>query len=240
MFDDTLHSPWGERSRRSLTTLTSFSLEAVIVAVLLIAPLFRPVGIPSLRQLSVPISLTQTPPEPAEVRTEPVANPGRRIAAEIVLHQPAAVPSHIAIGNDVTPPPIVSSGAYIPGTSRMAGSGVFNSLGISTAPMIPKPPANADRTIRLSHISEGDLVRKVLPTYPALARSARIQGTVILQAVIGKSGAIENLRLLSGHPMLAPAAIEAVRQWLYRPYVLNGEPVAVETQITVNFSLAGN
>jgi len=89
-------------------------------------------------------------------------------------------------------------------------------------------------------MSEGDLIRKVQPSYPPLARNARIQGTVVLQAVISKQGTIENLRLLSGHPMLAPAAIDAVRQWRYRPYILNSEPVEVETQITVNFSLAGN
>ena len=83
-------------------------------------------------------------------------------------------------------------------------------------------------------------MRKVLPTYPPLARSARIQGVVVLQAMISKLGTIENLRLLSGHPMLAPAAIDAVQQWRYRPYILNGEPVEVETQITVNFSLGGN
>jgi protein TonB len=87
---------------------------------------------------------------------------------------------------------------------------------------------------------EGDLLRKIVPTYPPLAKSARIQGTVVLQAMISKAGTIENLRLVSGHPLLAPAAIEAVRQWRYRPYILNNDPVAVETQITVNFSLAGN
>jgi len=89
-------------------------------------------------------------------------------------------------------------------------------------------------------MSEGNLVRKVLPTYPPLARSARIQGQVLLEATISKQGVIENLRLIAGHPMLVPAAIEAVRQWRYRPYVLNNEPVEVETQVTVNFSLAGN
>jgi protein TonB len=89
-------------------------------------------------------------------------------------------------------------------------------------------------------MSEGDLVHKVLPTYPPLARTARIQGQVVLQAVISKQGVIENLRLLNGHPMLVPAAIDAVRQWRYRPYLLNNEPVEVETQIIVNFSLAGN
>jgi protein TonB len=89
-------------------------------------------------------------------------------------------------------------------------------------------------------MDEGNLIRKVQPTYPALARSARIQGAVMLQAVISRQGTIENLIVLTGHPMLVPAAIDAVRQWHYRPYILNNEPVEVETQITVNFSLAGN
>jgi periplasmic protein TonB len=83
------------------------------------------------------------------------------------------------------------------------------------------------------------VLRRIQPNYPPLARQARIQGSVLLQAEISKNGDIQNLRLISGHPMLAPAAIEAVKQWKYKPYYLNGEPVEVETQITVNFSLAG-
>jgi len=108
-------------------------------------------------------------------------------------------------------------------------------------PVLPiaAPPARI-APVRVSHISEGNLIRKVQPAYPPLARSARIQGVVVLQAVISKQGSIENLQVLTGHPLLVPAAIEAVRQWHYRPYVLNNEPVEVETQITVNFSLAGN
>jgi protein TonB len=89
-------------------------------------------------------------------------------------------------------------------------------------------------------MSEGNLIRKVQPAYPSLARAARIQGSVVLQAVISKEGAIENLKVLTGHPMLVQSAIDAVRQWRYRPYILNGDPVEVETQITVNFSLAGS
>jgi protein TonB len=85
---------------------------------------------------------------------------------------------------------------------------------------------------------KGNLIRRVDPVYPPLARSARIQGPVVLAAVISKAGAIENLHAVSGHPMLVPAAIDAVRQWMYRPYILNSEPIEVETQITVNFSLA--
>src|ERR1017187_7732749 len=81
------------------------------------------------------------------------------------------------------------------------------------------------------------IVKKVRPVCPPLARQARIQGTVILKVVINKSGDVENMQLFSGHPMLAPAAIEAVKQWRYKPYLLNGEPVEVETNVTVNFTL---
>jgi protein TonB len=87
---------------------------------------------------------------------------------------------------------------------------------------------------------QGSLIRRVEPQYPPLARTARIQGPVILEAVISKEGTMQNLRLVSGHPMLVPAAINAVSQWRYRPYILNGEAIEVETQITVNFLLAGN
>jgi periplasmic protein TonB len=242
MFDDALHSSWDERSRRGLTTLTSFGVEALVVAVLLIVPLLRPIGVPLLRHLSTPISLSAPAPAPLEVRTRSGAAPVmNRTASEIVLRQPAQIPRQIVTGNDPAPPPLAPSGGYIPGIPGAGGQhGVLSSFGTAPAPIIPRGPASTEHTVRLSHMSEGDLVHKVLPRYPALARSARIQGPVILQAMIGKSGAIENLRLLSGHPILAPAAIEAVRQWRYRPYILNGEPVEVETQITVNFSLAGN
>ncbi len=241
MFENTLISSSTGRSRRSLTALTSFGVQALAVAILLIVPLLRPTGIPSLRELPTPISLSQDQPEPVAVRSTPAANAGvHSAAAEIVLRQPSQVPSQIVATNDTAPPPISASGAYIPGTAGTTGPGIFDSLGTGPAPVIPKPPVSAERTVRLSHISEGDLVRKVLPAYPPLARSARIQGTVVLQAMIGKQGTIEDLRLVSGHPMLATAAIEAVRQWRYRPYILNGQPVEVETQITVNFSLAGN
>lgn len=86
----------------------------------------------------------------------------------------------------------------------------------------------------------GRLIREVKPVYPPIARQARIQGMVVLEAQISKDGKIESLQLVSGHPILAAAAIDAVRQWRYSPYLLNGEPVAVDTQIRLNFTLAGN
>jgi periplasmic protein TonB len=87
---------------------------------------------------------------------------------------------------------------------------------------------------------EGMLIRRVQPVYPPLARTAHVQGPVVVYALISKAGTMENVHAISGHPMLVPAAIDAVSQWRYRPYILNSEPIEVETQITVNFLLAGN
>jgi TonB family protein len=86
-------------------------------------------------------------------------------------------------------------------------------------------------------VEQGLILTKVDPIYPPLARRARIQGTVILKVLINESGDVENLQLFSGHPMLAPAVVDAVKQWKYKPYLLNGEPIEVETRVMVNFSL---
>ena len=86
---------------------------------------------------------------------------------------------------------------------------------------------------------EGNLIYKPQPGYPPMARAVRVPGPVVLRAIISKTGTIENLQVISGHPLLVKAAVDAVSQWRYRPYVLNGEPVEVETQVIVNFTLSG-
>ena len=116
--------------------------------------------------------------------------------------------------------------------------GVIGGLVTSTAPppSVAKPVGPKKVS---SGVMAGNLVKSVDPPYPAMAKVAHIQGDVVLQATISKQGTIENLRAISGHPILIQAAMEAVRQWRYRPYELNNEPVEVETQITVIFSLSG-
>ena len=95
--------------------------------------------------------------------------------------------------------------------------------------------------VRVSQgVSQGLLVQAVKPTYPTLARSARVQGTVVLQVVIAKDGTIKSINAISGHPMLVPAAIDAVKQWRYKPYYLNGKPVEMETTVNVNFTLSNS
>jgi TonB family protein len=102
-----------------------------------------------------------------------------------------------------------------------------------------REPASARRVRVPEDVSKKLLASTVVPVYPVLARQARIQGMVVLDADISRDGAIDALKLVSGHPLLVPAALEAVKQWRYRPYVVNGKPVPVNTQIIVNFTLKG-
>jgi TonB family protein len=115
---------------------------------------------------------------------------------------------------------------------------VAHLLLLSALTSLAASQAVSDRVRVADNVIAGHLMKRVSPVYPPLARQARIQGTVILKVQISNSGDVEKLQLISGHPMLAPAAIEAVKQWKYKPYLLNGEPVAVETNVTVNFALS--
>jgi len=119
-------------------------------------------------------------------------------------------------------------------------------IGAVAAPPPPPPPPKAvekpvtPQRIRVGgNVQQANLLRKVQPVYPPLAKQARISGTVRFTAVIGKDGSIQNLQLVSGHPLLVEAAKQAVSQWQYKPTLLNGEPVEVVTQIDVNFTLSG-
>jgi periplasmic protein TonB len=241
MFDDTLRSSGDELSRRGLSALTSFGLQALVVAALLVFPLLRPMGLPALRALSTPVSLGRPLGEAPVVGTHGRAGAILPANPPIMLLPSPRFTSGPQTAGDDGPPQVGPVGG---GTAGVYGAGdptgVPGSWGGGARPIMPAAPVPAAAPIHISHMSEGDLVHKILPAYPPLARSARIQGQVVLQAVISKQGTIENLRVLSGHPMLVPAAIDAVRQWRYRPYFLNSEAVEVETQITVNFSLGGN
>jgi protein TonB len=117
--------------------------------------------------------------------------------------------------------------------------GVIGGIISSTPVAVPKI-ATPTRIRVSSGVTQGLLVRKVEPTYPQMAKIARVQGAVLLAALIGKDGTIQNLHVVqTASPLLNQAALDAVKQWKYKPYILNGEPVEVDTNITVNFTLSG-
>jgi protein TonB len=159
------------------------------------------------------------------------------------LIAPKVIPKTVNKVEDTAPPPDAGIGV-VGGTGESGGvaGGVIGGVigGVGPAPPPPPPKAKAPTgPVRVGgQVAAANLIRKVQPVYPPLAKSARVQGTVEFTATISKDGNIENLSLVRGHPLLVNAAREAVLQWKYRPTMLNGQPVEVITDIIVNFTLS--
>jgi protein TonB len=248
MFEDSLLESGGKlKTRSGWSVFFSFILQAVLIGVLVLVPLIYTEALPKQQLMSM---LTAPPPPPPPPPPPAAAVPVAKVVrvSEIdngQLKAPTAIPKKIAmIKEEDTPPPATGgvvggvAGGVPGGSSGGVLGGVLGAIASATPTNVPK--VATPTRVRVSQgVSQGLLVHKVNPTYPPLAKSARIQGSVVLQAVIGKDGSIQNLHAISGHPMLTPAAIDAVKQWRYKPYFLNGEPVEVDTQITVNFTLSG-
>lgn len=152
--------------------------------------------------------------------------------------EPVSVETNVTVNFTLSDKPpdegVVGDG---PGGIPAGEPGRLPSSVISSNPTLPR--IATPQRVRVSQRGmSGLLIHKVQPEYPADAKDQHIQGVVSLRANIDKEGNVSNLELISGDPMLAPAAIEAVKQWKYRPYLLNGEPIAVDTAVTVNFTLA--
>jgi protein TonB len=243
MFEDSLLESGGRlRGKRGATTFISFVLQMVLIGILVLLPLIFTEALPRQQLMTFLVAPPPPPPPPPPPAAE--VHVVKKIQSELdngQLRTPTAIPKKIQMIKEDETPPSTGAGVVggvpggVPGGSM---GGVLGGMLSSTPVAIPK--AATPQRVRVSQgVSQGMLIRKVQPTYPPLARQARIQGTVVLQALIGKDGAIENLHVASGHPMLTGAALEAVKGWRYKPYYLNGEPVEVETTINVIFSLAG-
>jgi protein TonB len=242
MFEDSLLESGGRlKTKRGLYASLSMIVQVGLLGVLILIPLLFTEALPKTQLMTFLVAPPPPPPPPP-----PAAAPVhvvRQVQTDMIngqLRTPTKIPEKVQmIREDEAPPPSLASGGVIGGVGVAGGAigGVIGGI-INSAGVVPK--AIVPARVRVSQgVTQGLLIKKVQPIYPPLARQARIQGNVLLQAEISVEGTIENLHLISGHPMLAPAAIDAVKQWRYKPYILNGEPVPVETQITVIFSLSG-
>ena len=244
MFVDYLgDSPWANRPHRGWTTLLSFMMQVLLVGGLLLLPLLSTQGLPRLKLIGSGVIAPPPGPPPAPAPHVRDLNPHASNLIDHILVTPPRIPTTVARidETDTPPPPELPGGFGVPGSTGSPGarSFVWDSIGNGGNPPPMPTPSPTVRPIRVSHMMEGNLIHRVNPEYPTLARQARIQGTVVLRAVIDRDGRIKDLHVLSGHPMLVKAAIDAVSQWRYRPYSSNEQPVEVETQVTVNFTLAG-
>jgi len=245
MFEDSLLESAGRlRTGRRWTTMVSFVLQCVLIGLMVLIPLIYTEALPRQQLMTFLVAPPPPPPPPPPPAAIPV-KVVRAVQTDIVngqLRTPTRIPEKVAmIKEETAPPPTTLAGVIggvpggVPGGSM---GGVIGGIIGSTPVAVPKV-ATPTRVRVSAGVQQGNLISQVKPIYPTIAKTARISGAVVLQAEISKQGTIEHLQVISGHPMLVQSAVDAVKQWRYKPYLLNGEPVPVETTITVNFTLAG-
>ncbi len=248
IFQDSLIVSGKVRRRKPWVAAAALGVQMLILAALIIVPLFLTDPLPT-KPVVTELYLPQPPAAAAAAASKKITAPMKR-SEEIINPNPKA----ISMPRTHEKPPVTASatagvsggvpGGVVGGVIGGVPGGTLGAVLATTsgAPVLAKTealPMPAKKVRLASRVAEGNLIHDVAPEYPPEAGRARLEGTVILLAVIGKNGTVQDVQVKSGVPVLAQAAIDAVKQWRYRPYLLNGEPVEVATQITINFTLAG-
>ena len=209
-------------------------IQGGLLVVLLVLPLLAPAALPSLMAV-VPLPAFRPSPPP---RVPPTQSPQQGATAIVY----AVSANHPAAPVRPVPTDLREPANIVPGAEEGNGD-LLSQLGVGgppqpAAPQQPRAATPSRAPVQMGGaVMEAQLINRVQPQYPKFALSARISGAVVLSAIIARDGTIQSLRVVSGNPLLSRAAQDAVRQWRYKPTVLNGQPVEVETLITVNFVL---
>jgi protein TonB len=230
------------------TLPVAYIFETIIVGVMVVIPLIYTEALPKAQLMTFLAAPPPPPPPPPPPAAAPPPVHIKRISVEDVMRAPTVIPKTIArVKDEPEPPPNTGAVGVVGGVpGGMPGGSMGGVLGgviggaLSAAPPPPPPPKpQAPKRIRVGgQVESARLIFQPRPEYPPLAKMARIQGVVRLDAIISKDGSIQDLKVISGHPLLVKAALEAVQRWRYQPTLLNGDAVEVATEIDVNFTLA--
>jgi protein TonB len=213
---------------------------------MILIPLIYTEALPKAQLMTFLVAPPPPPPPPPPPAAAPPRRIIKRVSAEDIMKAPTVIPKTIAkIKDEPEPPPQAAAVGVVGGVpGGMPGGtpgGVLGSIitGAAAPPPPPPPKATTPKRIRVGgQVEAAKSIFRPNPQYPPLAKMARIQGVVRLEAIISRDGTIMDLKVLSGHPLLVKSALEAVQRWRYQPTLLNGEPVEVITEIEVNFTLA--
>ena len=230
MFEEmVVSSPKGKKTNKPWTVILSGIVQATFLAVLILIPLIYTEALPKASLATLLIAPPPPPPPPPP----PAATQIVKVKPQVHLMDAGKLVAPKVIPKEVK---IIKEEAEQPDAMGAMG-GVIGGVigGVGGAPPPPKPTQTRIR--QGGAVQAAKLVNRVQPQYPPLARQTRISGTVRLHALISKDGSVQQLEVMSGHPLLVQAALDAVRQWRYQPTTLNGEPVEVDTTIDVIFSL---
>jgi protein TonB len=228
----------------------AYILEGIIIGVTVLIPLIYTEALPKAQLMTfLAAPPPPPPPPPPPAAAAPAPRIIHRVSVEDVMRAPTVIPKTIAqVKDEPEPAPNAGVGVVggvpggVPGGSfgGILGGVIGGALSAATPPPPPPPPKpQAPKRIRVGgQVESAKLIFAPKPEYPPLAKMARIQGTVRLDATISKDGTIQDLKVISGHPLLVRSALDAVQRWRYQPTLLNGESVEVATEIDVNFTLA--
>src|ERR1700722_8094690 len=235
MFDEmVVSSPNPKKTNKPWTVILSMIFQVAFLAVLILIPLIYTEALPKTMMATLLVAPPPPPPPPPPPIAQIVhVKPQVHLMDAGKLVTPKVIPKDIKIIKEDAPDMSGMQGGVVGGVAGGQMGGVIG--GVGAAPPPPKP--TQQRIRQGGQVQAAKLVNKVQPLYPPLARQTRISGTVRLHAIIAKNGSVEQLEVISGHPLLVQAALDAVRQWKYQPTTLNGENVEVDTTIDVIFSL---
>lgn len=249
MFDELVESsPVKKRTNTKWTFVFSVLFQSLALVVLILIPLIYTEALPKAVLTTFLVAPAPPPPPPPPPAAVPVqrVRPVQRIIQAGKMMAPTEIPREVRIIKEEELPPDVGAvgvvGGVPGGVPGGQAGGVLGGIigGVVGSNMPPPPPPATPQRIRVGGaVQQAKLINDVRPVYPPLARQARVQGTVRLQAIIAKDGTIQQLEVISGHPLLVQAALDAVRQRRYQPTLLNNEPVEVVTTIDVVFTLSG-
>ncbi len=227
-------------TKKPATVLFSVVLQVAVICILIGLPLVYTEALPNAQLKNLLVAppppqqpVTQTPARHVQTRT------ATRIFVAPRLVAPAHIPNRIIPLSDAPSAPDIASPGTGPAASNLGMDGLVAVTGVAPPPPPPAAKRRPTGPVRIGgKVAQANVIYSVQPVYPPLAKAARIQGAVEFTATISKQGTIEDLTLVRGHPLLVNAARQAVSQWKYRPTLLNGQPVEVVTDITVNFILS--
>lgn len=243
MFNELVESVGSKKKTNKIwAVVLSGLVQSGSLIVLILIPLIHIQALP--KAVFSTVLIAPAPPPPSAPSPEKNLNrraeQPKRLLDHHVIHEPLRIPIHVRVFPEPPLPPESPAIAITDGP--LGGGDLSHDFGAPSTPPTPPstPPSSVPPRIQLGgQIQAAKVISQPNPIYPPLARQARIQGSVLLHAVLGRDGHVSELQVISGHPLLVQAALDAVKQWRYQPTLLNNEPVEVDTTITVTFVLGG-
>lgn len=246
MFDDlVISSAHPTRTHKSWTVALSAIVQVCIILVMILIPLLVTEALPKTMLTTFLVAPPPPPPPPPPAIAVKIVKPVARLIQQGKMMAPTVIPKKVNIIKEQELPPDVSAVGVVGGVpGGMPGGsagGVLGGIigGTGGGPPPPPKPVVQQRIRVGGNVQAAKLIRQPLPIYPQIAKTAHIQGTIVLHAIIAKDGSVQEVQYISGPPLLMRSAMDAVKQWRYQPTTLNGEAVEVDTTISVVFTLGG-